>query len=1243
MGSWKLANRRPPDGVLLDVDRFESIGAGSPLHARRVSVPTDIDVNKALENAGGLASERTRALEFWWDGPGHRLDVVLVAAMDDMPAYEQDFATMYVNAAFEDSPTKPAWYDRAYYVEEAAFRTEGGDAWRDAVYHNAPGAESDASDAGDAGDAGGKKRRRLHAGLDCIVFDLGYRHGHFMAAFDTKTKHDTITQVSSVMQLAKYGWIQMVFRKKQFTRQFQDLSRSMLSKHKEFAESKHYPASDLLLSDESKPRDHPEKKLDFVTHYQSLQSSLTQKTQDEQVMVSVRGLLETKHEVELDWSGICSVPSVGRSFDHIMMNEYDYAGFVGLQKRRGKMGKRRKPRDRVPEGGRRDDMLIPSAPVSDEEPGDAAQSAAGAELAAMSAAAAIAGRWRPSLTFRIDGKRNRDCTRLRIFEDRLLPDASEIGRPISKYTSKSFLFGRYDTRKSPPFIIMTLPELGLLLRLPDTKATPNLTITRQQAMPQQTQQAKPGFCLGFAERAMSVSCAEGMPDLSSAVEPGEDGPLPELPPPHPMFGAPEYDASAERGVVLAPSDIPTHMYLTGGTKSGKTTLIRCIAKHLEMANLRKTFPNAFIFIDPKGSDSYDLLRQCESASYEACNVTFLDPIETKFSINVLELPPYDGQEARQVLVSQYVGYIMQMLEYWYQGSDAFVRLKRILDTLLQYVYLANDKPTFLDIYEIIVAMQEDGEEMLTRMFKELGMPEDVLKQAIHSVATMESKAYEPALNRLEKFATDPILRHMFCVRESTVRMDELIRPGAYTVIRLSPLNIPQHVITLTKQTLVVKLWFAIQERAERVKLEGERTQVTLALDEFQDLANLPVIEAMLTQARSYGLGLLLAHQSTAQLDDAMFEIIIGNAGTQFVGRVSGRDGGRFGDAWDPNYSDKLKSQLATQEYHHWTARMVAGGGETQPLPIQFWPVFVPPRRQSEESLSEFIAAQKAKYGAGDVGDTMMRSANSKSNQWLLNVPYEPPTKDEWEIMCILKEESEDLMLKNIVARLGDGTTASDTVSGILRRMVDKKLIAITRSRRYILPADVQSKYLDFKPSDIGTSEDIPLSTSRAVKYYLDQRMFLCVATQKVRRGKLRTDLVAYDYDAATPISVEIESYAEMKRHPEHVKLNMTKWGDLGFEECHVWSTHPGIEGVYEGLAEELKKDVLTFVVDADTEAVSIGGKRASEVKKAIRSSGGVVVDDSDDDVDNGADGGQPPPAACSGGTAEHGPASQPAP
>ncbi len=1028
MATWKLANRKKPAGTLHKTKFVPD--TKSELRAVIVDIPTEIDIRKAFENAGGLAPAYTRSLELWWDSPRQKLDVILTTIDSDIDKYKQDFRVMYPNASFSDAATlTPEWYDANKH------------------YH---------------------------------MFDAGYRHGHIQTVWDTLATYDIITMLASAIQSVPHAWVQIVFRSNNFVVHLQDLlSRIRCHRHTVTA-TNHFTASDMLFSSRTEGRDHPEKGKDFDANYATLESHIVRKMQGGgHIMLSMRGLTDVP--VHLDFSGI-----MAESLEHLTMNTYT--------------------------------------------------------------------------NNQIDGDRKTGISAM--FARRLLPSPHTLNGIISRYVGKRMLgMGRYHSpRASPPFLLLTRPELGLFLRLPDPATTPNTLITRRQVIPQQQATRKQGFCLGFTTPLQ----AEIPVDFFGMLTP-----------------------SRQQSIVLSPNDIPTHIYAVGGTKSGKTTLIRCIAKHMEMANMHNTFPNAFILVDPKGSDSYDFLKQCEDTTYEANNVTFLDPIETKFSINILELPPYQ-KEGRQVIVSQYVGYVMQMIEYWYHGSDSFVRLKRILDTLLQYIYLDNDRPTFLDIYEIIVAMQRNGKEMLIKMFTELGKPEEVLQQAIESVATMEKRAYEPALNRLEKFATDPILRHMFCVRQSTVRFEDLIRAGAYTIIRLSPLNVPQHIITLVKQTLCIKLWFAIQERAANIRNEKDRTQVLLALDEFQDVARLPVIEAMLTQARSYGLGLLLAHQTTTQLDDSLFEVITGNAGTQFVGRVSGRDGGRFGDVWDPAYAKEIKSQLATQEYHHWTVRPIAEEG-AQPLPVQFWPVYTPPNLQNDDFISKFITTQREEYSSGTVDASMLRRAAVQANRWLDNIPYEPPTREEWEILCILAEAGTSLMLKEITRRFGDGTTASDRVSKILKNMVKKKIVDTgaegeKKKRGYHIPYETRCKYMEFDPAKIGTSADIPSTTAAACSYYLKRRFFLCVATQTVKKGKMRTDLVAYDYETSTPISIEIESFAEVKRHPEHVKLNMTKWRDMGFSRCDMWSSNPNIQRIYDEdlTADGEKDDIQIFVVSSDT-------------------------------------------------------------
>jgi len=335
---------------------------------------------------------------------------------------------------------------------------------------------------------------------------------------------------------------------------------------------------------------------------------------------------------------------------------------------------------------------------------------------------------------------------------------------------------------------------------------------------------------------------------------------------------------------------------------------------------------------------------------------------------------------------------------------------------------------------------------------------------------------------------------------------------------------------------------------------------------------------MLTQARSYKLSLLLAHQTSTQLNNELFEIITGNVGTQFVGRVSGRDGKRFGSIWDPQYVKELENQLATQEYHHWTVRLIGAPGETQPIPTQFWPVFPPKDTQTGEFLNSFIKAQKEKYGYGKVGKSLMEQYSDKSNEWLKNITVELPTNNEWLVYNIINDFS--LSLQKIVELFRNGVIHRDVVSDMLQKMALERKLSKSHGNKglYSLPEKIKSKYLKIDHSKIGTAQDIGIVTKMAITHYSEEDHFITLANQTLKKGKLMTDLVAYDYLNNLPISVEIESSIEVDSHPEHVKFNMTKWRDLGFGECHIWSKNTKIQEIYDSLSDEKKKSVKIFLV-----------------------------------------------------------------
>ena len=746
-----------------------------------------------------------------------------------------------------------------------------------------------------------------------------------------------------------------------------------------------------------------------------------------------------------------------------------------------------------------------------------------------------------------DGKHQR----IRIFESRLLPDPRPfLDAASSRYFEKGWL-GGYRERAPLPFLILNLSEIPLFIHLPNP-STPNIDTTRGVAIPAKPSE-KAGSCIGFFK-----------PRDDPAFDWGS------------LWGRISKSKDAD-AAVISTTDFANHIYAVGASGSGKTSLIRILAKHLEAWNNSGEFPNAFVYVDPKGDDSHKFVKQCEEATMKGGRIHFLDPQQTRFSINPLELPAHDPGE-RQEVVSRYVGYFMKTIEEWYQQSTSFVQMERIFRALLFYIYMKHDAPTFLDIHDIILRLQDGGNGALPQIIQTFGDPDPEMEQALKGISTLKGDAFTPLLNRIEQFATDPVLKRMFAVRHGTVDFEEIIKAGRYTVVRISPLNMPHHVQPLAMQAFILKLWFTIQERANRVPDEWDRTQVVLALDEFQIVKDLQVLQLMLEQARSLGLGLILSHQTTEQISDRQLGLITGNSGTQLTGKVNGRDASRIAQIWDPQFQKELMQQFASQEYFHWTVREKAPPGQEQPPPIQFWLNMPPELLTGGRQYERFVSGQLARYGAGTVEDTIVRQTAANRNKWLESISVRFPAHMEWQIMLMLRGRpmQQVEMVSNL--RVSNRSEVLEVLKAMVARGVITKTDPENRLSAYELTGDSRSAYFEPSFAEIGSAQEIEEFTQEVFESYVKKGMFVTPASQRIRKGTDRTDLAAYDYGNRTPISIEIESVSEVRSHPEHVRYNMTKWRKLGFEQCHVWSKNPKVHEILAGLDEKERRGVMAGVI-----------------------------------------------------------------
>lgn len=625
-------------------------------------------------------------------------------------------------------------------------------------------------------------------------------------------------------------------------------------------------------------------------------------------------------------------------------------------------------------------------------------------------------------------------------------------------------------------------------------------------------------------------------------------------------------------------DFTRHIYIIAATGVGKTTLIRIIAKGVEDNQTR--FPCAFFYVDPKGDDAVKFIKQISALNPN--KITFLDPVLTSFAVNPFELPHYSSSDERERIVSVYKGFIMNIFEEWFASNTATApRMTRIMRLILDYLYAdpdTEDAPTWIDMHTITVGLQKRDQKILRIMHEKLGdVTFEALQTELSSISGLEKAAFDPVLTRISEFATDPFLRKMFSIRHSTVDFNTLIEPGHYTIFRLAEHSLGSHIVPLIQSVVVLKLWFTIQERADKIPNEEDRTPVILALDEFQNIQNLQAIPTILSQARSFGLGLILAHQNSKQLDEDLFLTIVGNCATQFAGRISGYDAQRLANTWDPKYAKEIQLDLTVQPDYIFRVRIRAPAGSVQPTPMMFTLDKPPAYLHSNADVDSFIHTMKETYGKIEVSRSVMSQDVKQMEDWKRFIPSDIPipSDTEWKILVAIKDmRSAKRSQINTYAALN----RNDKTTEAMNSLITKRLIQTdpaSQEQKFIL-ADLGQRLMfpDFKDmKDAAPSSEGQRILKYAVSKYQNDGLFVYPARQDIIEQ--RPDLVIYDYKKEIAIAGEVESSGEIETHAEQVKINIKKFKDLGFQKLHVWITadKKHSETIKKLIPQELSMDV----------------------------------------------------------------------
>ncbi|WP_299742551.1 type IV secretion system DNA-binding domain-containing protein [uncultured Tateyamaria sp.] len=354
-----------------------------------------------------------------------------------------------------------------------------------------------------------------------------------------------------------------------------------------------------------------------------------------------------------------------------------------------------------------------------------------------------------------------------------------------------------------------------------------------------------------------------------------------------------------------------HTYAIGQTGTGKTTLLQ----NLAWQDAR--FGNGFCLIDPHGDLAKSLHRQITSAHF------FWDVAELACPLGYNPLKHVAAQY-RPLVAS---GLIETLKKQWPDAWGAR------MEHLLRHAVLALLEQPQADLRDLMRLFVYKGyrrqvTETLTdpqvRFFWKHEFPALNYQTSADGVS--------PIANKLGAFLAHPAVRTALCEPAEPLSFRSVMDSGQILIVNLAKGRLGADVSNVMGGLITSSIMQAAFTRHGLP--EAARHPFFLYVDEFQNLTT-KTFAGMLSEARKYGLGLILAHQHLSQIDKDVRDAIIGNVGNQIVFRVGANDAPFF-ERQMPTFS---AFDFQNQPNHRANVLLTHQGERLKPFTASMYPPY----------------------------------------------------------------------------------------------------------------------------------------------------------------------------------------------------------------------------------------------------------------------------------------------------------------
>lgn len=308
-----------------------------------------------------------------------------------------------------------------------------------------------------------------------------------------------------------------------------------------------------------------------------------------------------------------------------------------------------------------------------------------------------------------------------------------------------------------------------------------------------------------------------------------------------------------------------HCYCIGGTGSGKSYWLSFLA-------LQVVRHCGLTFFDVKGDVADELMAHLPKSEWHRIKYIDLQDVVMFLPLNFLRQPNMSVYNLATMIVSVF-------LKLSSEGSIK-EHSQSILRRALIAVISTNPEGSILEVYRMFTD-EAYLDWTIGQMKEETEFP-DVLSYW-ESYKSMKSKARQTEakaiLNKLEIITQNELPRYSLCQRENLFNWRELLDNKAIIIVNFAMDKNTTEIVSFFGTLFTAFISNAVFSRGDiPVK---DRVPHVLILDEFElFIEQAEDLQKFLELARSYGLGLVMAHQSVEQIPDKLMGMIEDNTFTQ---------------------------------------------------------------------------------------------------------------------------------------------------------------------------------------------------------------------------------------------------------------------------------------------------------------------------------------------------------------------------